>query len=138
MLVTRQGLVTRRGWGIFLFTTTSRPALGPTQPRFQWVKLTTHLNLVPMLRMRRAISPPPYVLMEWCLIKLRVALIAWYLVKHRDFTQPPVQWVPGALSLGTKWPGLEADHSSPSSAEVKECVELYLHYPYLLMEWCLI
>jgi hypothetical protein len=24
-------------------------------------------------------------------------------------------------------PGLEADHSPPSSAEVKECVELYLH-----------
>jgi hypothetical protein len=44
-------------------------------------------------------------------------------------TQPPVQWVPGALSLGVKRPGCEADHSPPSSAEVKECVELYLHSP---------
>jgi hypothetical protein len=35
-------------------------------------------------------------------------------------TQPPMQWVPGALSLGVKRPGREADHSSPSSAEVKE------------------
>jgi hypothetical protein len=35
-------------------------------------------------------------------------------------TQPPIQWVPGALSLGVKQPGREADHSSPSSAEVKE------------------
>jgi hypothetical protein len=35
-------------------------------------------------------------------------------------TQPPTQWVPGALSLGVKRPGREADHSLPSSAEVKE------------------
>jgi hypothetical protein len=42
-------------------------------------------------------------------------------------TQPPIQWVPGAISLGVKRPGREADHSPPSSAEVKEWVELYLH-----------
>jgi hypothetical protein len=53
----------RRGLGIFLFTTVSRPALGPTQP--------------------------------------------------------PIQWVQGALSLGVKRPVREADHSPPSSAEVK-------------------
>jgi hypothetical protein len=34
-------------------------------------------------------------------------------------TQPPIQWVPGALSLGVKWPGREADHSPPSRADVK-------------------
>jgi hypothetical protein len=34
-------------------------------------------------------------------------------------TQPPIKWVPGALSLGVKRPGREADHSPPSSAEVK-------------------
>jgi hypothetical protein len=34
-------------------------------------------------------------------------------------TQPPIQWVLGALSLEIKWPGREADHSPPSSAEVK-------------------
>jgi hypothetical protein len=44
-------------------------------------------------------------------------------------TQPPIQWVPGALSLGVKQLGHEADHSPPSSAEVKERVELYLHSP---------
>jgi hypothetical protein len=33
-------------------------------------------------------------------------------------TQPPIQWVPGFLSLGVKRPGREADHSPPSSAEV--------------------
>jgi hypothetical protein len=63
----------RQGLGIFLFTTASRPALGPTQP--------------------------------------------------------PVQRVLGALSLGIKRQVGEADHSSPSSAEVKECMELYLHSP---------
>jgi len=35
-------------------------------------------------------------------------------------TQPPTQWVPGALFLGVKRPGREADHSPPSSAEIKE------------------
>jgi hypothetical protein len=44
-------------------------------------------------------------------------------------TQPPIQCVPGALSLGVKRPGREADHSPPTSAEVKEWVELYLHSP---------
>jgi hypothetical protein len=47
-------------------------------------------------------------------------------------TQPPIQWVTGALSLGVKRPGREADHLPPSSAEVKECVELYLHSPICL------
>jgi hypothetical protein len=61
----------QQGLGIFLFTTASRTALGPTQS--------------------------------------------------------PIQWVPGYLSLGVKRPGREADHSPPSGAEVKECVELYLH-----------
>jgi hypothetical protein len=41
-------------------------------------------------------------------------------------TQPPTQCVPGALSLGVKRPGREVDHSHPSSAEFKECVELSL------------
>jgi hypothetical protein len=30
-----------------------------------------------------------------------------------------------ALSLGVKQPGHEADHSPPSSSEVKECVQLW-------------
>jgi len=67
------GFDSRRGLGIFLFTTESRPALGPTQPS--------------------------------------------------------IQWMLGALPLGVKWLGREADHSSPSSAEAKECVDLYLCFP---------
>jgi hypothetical protein len=37
--------------------------------------------------------------------------------------------VSGAISLGIKRLGREADHSPPSSAEVEECVELYLYSP---------
>jgi hypothetical protein len=44
-------------------------------------------------------------------------------------TQPPIQWSSGALSLRVKRPGREADHSPPSSAEVKEYVHLYFHSP---------
>jgi hypothetical protein len=33
-------------------------------------------------------------------------------------TLPPIQWVPGALSVGIKRPGRECDHSPPSSDEV--------------------
>jgi hypothetical protein len=60
-----------RGSGIFLFTTVSRTALGPSQP--------------------------------------------------------PIQWVPGAVSLGVKRPGRESDHLPPSPCRGQECVELYLH-----------
>jgi hypothetical protein len=67
------GFYSRRWLGMFLFTTASRTALGPTQP--------------------------------------------------------PIHWVPGALSLVVKRPGREADHSPPSSAEVEEWVEIYLHSP---------
>jgi hypothetical protein len=43
-----------------------------------------------------------------------------------DATQPPIQSVPGTLSVGEKRLEREADHSPPSSAEVKEWVESYL------------
>jgi hypothetical protein len=76
------GFDSQWGLGIFLFTTTSRTALGPTQP--------------------------------------------------------PIQWVPGALSLGVKRLGHEADHSPPSSAKVKN-VWSYTSTPqYFFMAWCLV
>jgi len=34
-------------------------------------------------------------------------------------TQPPIQWAAGTLCLKVKYMGHEADHSLPSSAEVK-------------------
>jgi hypothetical protein len=53
-------------------------------------------------------------------------------------TQPPIQWVPGALSLGVKRPGREADHSSPSSAEVKNAWSYTSTPQYVFMAWCLV
>jgi hypothetical protein len=35
-------------------------------------------------------------------------------------TQPPIQWKPGALSPGVKWPGRDADHSPITSADIKK------------------
>jgi hypothetical protein len=43
-------------------------------------------------------------------------------------TSPLTQRVLAALCLGVKRPGRKVDHLSPSTAEVKECVELYIHY----------
>jgi hypothetical protein len=41
-------------------------------------------------------------------------------------TKPPVQRVPGAHSPRVKWPGCEADHSSPTSVEVKmPCIYMF-------------
>jgi len=36
-----------------------------------------------------------------------------------SYTKPPMQRVSGALITGIKRPGREADHSHPSSAQVK-------------------
>jgi hypothetical protein len=44
-------------------------------------------------------------------------------------TCPPIQWVPGSLSLGLKQPGPGTDHLPPSSAKVKEYVKLYFCSP---------
>jgi hypothetical protein len=48
-------------------------------------------------------------------------------------TQPPIQWVPGALS-----PGREADHSPPTSAEVKKTWVYTSTPPHAFMAYCLI
>jgi hypothetical protein len=54
-------------------------------------------------------------------------------------TQPHVQWVPGALSLGVKRPGHEADRSPPSSDEAKNAWSYTPPLPqYVFMRWCLI
>jgi hypothetical protein len=53
-------------------------------------------------------------------------------------TQPPIQQVPRFLSPWVKQLGCEADHSPPSSAEVKN-VWRYTSTPlYVCMAWCLV
>jgi hypothetical protein len=76
------GFDSRRELGIFLFTTVSETALGPTKP--------------------------------------------------------PIQWVTGTFSLGVNRPGREADHSPPSSAEVKDAWSYTSTPQYVFMAWCLV
>jgi hypothetical protein len=49
-----------------------------------------------------------------------------------------LQWVPGALSLGVKRPGHEADHSPPTSDEVKNTWIYTSTHPYSFTAYCLI
>jgi hypothetical protein len=51
-------------------------------------------------------------------------------------TQPPIQWVPGALSLVVKRPGREADHSPPSSAKVRMRGAIPPLPQFSFMAWC--
>jgi hypothetical protein len=53
-------------------------------------------------------------------------------------TQSPLQWVLGALSPGVKRPRREADHSLPTSAEVKNTRMCTSTPPYIFMTQCLI
>jgi hypothetical protein len=78
--------ILRKMMGFFLFATGSRPGLVSTQHPMQCVgggvfprglidpgvELTTHLHLVPRLRIRGAIPPfSQYVFMAWCLVNHR-------------------------------------------------------------------
>jgi len=57
----------------------------------------------------------------------------------QEHSQPPIHWVPAAISQGImwKWSVHEADHSSPLSAEVntRSCTS---SHPYISMVSCLI
>jgi hypothetical protein len=51
-------------------------------------------------------------------------------------SQPPIQWVPGTLSPRVKRQGREADHSPPTSAEVKKMWIYTSTPPYAIMAYC--
>jgi hypothetical protein len=51
-----------------------------------------------------------------------------------ESTKLPIQWVRGALSLGVKRPGREAEHSTPASAEVKKIWIYTSTPPYALVK----
>jgi hypothetical protein len=51
-------------------------------------------------------------------------------------TQRPNEWIQAALSLGIKRPGRQADHSPPSSAEIKNAWSYTSVPPYVLMALC--
>jgi hypothetical protein len=51
-------------------------------------------------------------------------------------TQPPLQWVPEALSLAIKRPERESGHSPSSSAEVKNAWNSTSTPQYIFVAWC--
>jgi hypothetical protein len=76
----------------------------------------------------------PHLLFMWVLgfdtrRGLGISLFASASKTALGSTQPPIQWVQEAPSLGVKRPGSEPDHSPPFNAEIKEWVGLYLHSP---------
>jgi hypothetical protein len=122
------------------------------------VKLTFHLHQATRLRIRGAILHSPYAFTVWCLVKDRDKFTFAYNWLFLGFnsrrglgiflfttesrtalgpTQPPIQWVPGALFPGVNRPEREADHSPPSSAELSIRGAI-LHSPYAFMVWCLV
>jgi len=74
----------RRGLGIFLFATASRPGLTPTDPLIQWVpgikrpRREADHSLQSSAEVKNAwiyTSTLPYVFMVWCLVKPRDSFI---------------------------------------------------------------
>jgi hypothetical protein len=53
-------------------------------------------------------------------------------------TQPPIQWVLEALSLGVKQPGHEADHSPLLVPRSRMCGAVPPLAQYIFTEWCLV
>jgi hypothetical protein len=51
-------------------------------------------------------------------------------------TKPPIQCVPGVLSRGVTRPGRDADHSPPSSVQVKNGWSYTSTPQYAFMAWC--
>jgi hypothetical protein len=47
------------------------------------MKLSTHLHVVPRLRMHGAVPPLPHIFMVWCLITAFIFMV-WYFVKYKD------------------------------------------------------
>jgi len=52
--------------------------------------------------------------------------------------EPPIQWVPEALSLRVKRPGRETNHLPLSSAEDKNAWSYTSTSSYVIMAWCLV
>jgi hypothetical protein len=53
-------------------------------------------------------------------------------------TQPPIKWVPRALTLGVKWLGRKADNSPQFNVEVENVCSYTCTPQYFVMAWCLV
>jgi hypothetical protein len=82
------GFNSRRGLGIFFLTTASRPALGPTQPPFQWVSAFLSLGVKRSVHEGDHSPPSNAEVKEWVELYLHSPnKPSWrgaLLKKHRD------------------------------------------------------
>jgi hypothetical protein len=60
------------------------------------------------------------------------------ITQYLCFCVPTIQWVPEDLSPELKRPGREADHSPPTSAEIKKTWIYTSTPPYVFMAWCVV
>jgi hypothetical protein len=60
------------------------------------------------------------------------------ITQYPCFCVSHINWVPGDLSPVIKRPGREADHSPPTSAEVKKTWTYTCTPPYVFMAWCIV
>jgi hypothetical protein len=67
-------------------------------------------------------------------VRVRIFLFSTSSRSALEPTQPPIQWVTGALSPWIKREGREADNSSPVSTEVKKMWIYTYTPPYTFME----
>jgi hypothetical protein len=87
------------------------------------------------------IQLPSFWLYDRCSVPGRGTVFFLYATASRpalELTQPPIQWVPAALSPGLERPGHEADHSPPSSSEVNNACSYTSTPQYAFTAWCLI
>jgi hypothetical protein len=69
--------------------------------------------------------------------KVKILLFSTESRTALETTKPPIKWVTGTSFTKVKWPGCEADHSPPSSVEIKN-YEAMPPFPNVLIAWHLI
>jgi hypothetical protein len=93
--------------GIFLFTTASRPALGPTQLPFQWVPTALTPSIKRPVREADHSPPSSAEVENKCSYTSapQYAFMAWCLVKHSPVLPlPVVRWSSGLLWVYDAFP----------------------------------
>jgi hypothetical protein len=73
-----------------------------------------------------------------CPVGLRIFLFTTESRTALEPTQPPIQWVPGAFSLGVKRQGCEADHPPHLVSRLKNAWSYTSTPQYAFMAWCLV
>jgi len=83
-------------------------------------------------------GPPQYPFMAWCSVKHKENFTFYHPVQTGSGAHPASSSMGtrGNFPLGVKQQGLEANHSPPSSAEVKIACSYTSTPQYAFMAWC--